>query len=90
VTRSPTPFSILADHCALHKQTPPQQQPPLPLTYCPSLNAAGPAACPSSTTPHCSGRLLQTPLWGSAPGNLINQRIHLDCRPSIHAAPLPL
>jgi hypothetical protein len=93
--RDPLSTSILylnlAD-CALHKQTPPpttRQQQSLPLPYCPPPNAAGPAACPSSPTPHCSGRLLQTPLWGSAPGNLIIQRIHLDCRLSIHAAPLP-
>ena len=68
----------------------PIQQQSLLHTYCPPPNAAGSAACPSSTTPHCSDRLRQTPLWGSAPGNLIIQRIHQDCRPSIHPAPAPL
>ena len=68
----------------------PIQQQSLVHTYCPPPNAAGSAACPSSTTPHCSDRLRQTPLWGSAPGNLIIQRIHQDCRPSIHPAPAPL
>lgn len=83
-------YRHLPDHC-LHppaNNITPTTQYRQSLSHWPPPNATGPAACPSPPTPHCSDRLRQTPLWGYAPGNLIIQRIHLDCRPSIHPAPL--